>query len=63
MSAHLEVVQLVGDLLACLAHKQLLALQHGHIKLLKAKQLAHGAELPEQPVPQTHVLGKEITSA
>jgi hypothetical protein len=60
---YLEVVQLIRDLLARLAHEELLALQHGRVELLEADGGAHGHELAEQPAAEAHVLWEEVTRA
>jgi hypothetical protein len=59
----LEVVELVGDLLAGLAREQLGVLEHRRIHLLVAEAARDGAEVAEEPVSPAHVLGIEVARA
>ncbi len=56
----LEGIQLLGDLVAGLAHVELLALQHAGVVLLEAELAGGLAPDVEQPVPQPHFLRVEV---
>ena len=47
---HLKVIQLLGDLLASFANKELLAFEDGSLKLLKAKEARDGLKFAKEPL-------------
>ena len=56
----LEVVQLLGDLLARFAHVELLGLEHRGVELLEPERSRDVPEVPEEPVADAHLLRREI---
>ena len=60
---HLKVVQLLGDLLASLPDKQLLAFKDGRLKLLEAKETRDGLKLAKEPLAQPIVIRGKVPGA
>jgi len=59
----LEVVELLDDLLPRLAGEELLVLHHRGVHLFEAEAARHGAEVAEEPRPETQVLRVEVAGA
>lgn len=59
----LEIVQLLGDLLASLSHKELLTLKDRGLELLEAKEARDCLKLAKQPLAQPIVLGRKVPGA
>ena len=55
-SGHLKIVELLGDLLASLPDKELLAFQDRRLKLLKAKETRDSLKLAKEPLAQPIVI-------
>ena len=58
-----EVVELVDDLLAGLARKELGVLDHRGVDFLETKAFGGVSKVVEQPISAPHLIGVEITRA
>ena len=60
-SGHLKIVELLGDLLASLPDKELLAFQDRRLKLLKAKETRDSLKLAKEPLAQPIVIRCKVS--